>query len=123
LSTLIQYAILVLATARLTLLITRDDIFEPFRQWFFMISPPENDERAGYWFQNYERIGFMDYAWTNGEARSAGFWGRVVSCPDCSSVWLSALVCGSYGLFGPITTTLLAPLAVAMVVSLVARRY
>jgi len=119
----LQYAILALAAARITLLLTHDDITAGLRDAMFWISPPKNEPRIGHYYQNARRIGFFKYERVDFAARKPGFWGQVLSCADCSGVWVSGAVVLGYVLLGPTFAYSLAPLSAAMIVSLLARRY
>lgn len=128
--------ILALATARLTLLVSRDSITEPIRQRIYMHSPPGDEPRKGWFHQRYHRLPkedralLVDAAWPEShwyyddkrEPRGTGFFGELVSCPDCSGVWVGAFVAAAWFAAGSIVLAPASALAFAQVASLVARR-
>lgn len=132
-------AILALGIARLTLIIVRDDIFKPVRNFVFMFSPPENSDMDGYYYQNYiestqnERdrkqtigngiVGRRYIHVDGGPHRPAGFWGQVISCPDCSGIYIALTVLAAYATLGIAVVHVMSVFATSMVVSLIARRY
>lgn len=133
----ITLLLLALASARITLLITRDAILEPIRHWIFLVSPPPDNKRHGWNYQqlfrankrerNMQRqhgMGWWESRWAGGDAveRQPGWFGSLLSCPDCVGVWVGA---------GWYTTWVFAPepvlavsgaLSLAMVASWIARK-
>lgn len=138
---LVELIVLALAVARLTLIAVKDDIFEPIRESIWYISPPENDDATGRYYQCYRRatsaeritqrrdgLGIIAarYYWDVSvprNLRKPGFWGRVISCPDCLGVWVAAVVATAYILEPRLTFIVALPFSLSMVTSLVARRY
>lgn len=134
-------AILALGIARLTLVIVRDDIFQPIRHLVFLSSPPENDVSRGYYYQNYilstkeersnKRIqltvgtNIFERRWTHTDRvnRKEGWWGQVFSCPDCAGVYVSTATLLGYYYLSTATLYVMMVLAASMLTSLIARRY
>jgi len=118
----LDVVLLALACARVTILITRDDIFKPLRNWIFLFSPPENDDRLGYYYQNLHRVPRrLRWRWDEDE-RKPGFIGEALSCPDCTGVWVGAILVFSYVLYEEQTITFSLVMALAMVASWIARK-
>lgn len=122
-------AILALGIARLTLIIVRDDIFVPIREFVFKHSSPEAKEANGRWDKNpdfdethVQSVDNPANVWTTDLVR-AGWWGQVFSCPDCMGVYLSAAVLTSYYYLPTATLYAMMVLAGSMVTSLIARKY
>lgn len=138
---LVELIVLALAVARLTLLAVKDDIFEPVRESIWYISPPENDDATGRYYQCYRRatrserlmqrsdgLGIIAarYYWDVSmprKLRKPGFWGRAISCPDCLGVWVAAAVATAYTIEPRLTLIVALPFCLSMATSLVARRY
>lgn len=147
---LLLYIVLVLAIARLTLIIVRDDIFKPIRHIIFLFSPPENDERSGLYYQNYIRstksekeitraslrgltmmapqtvgsnIFERQFTATDMIERKPGWWGQVFSCPDCCGIYVATAYLTAYNFFPQEILLTAYVLAASMMVSLIARRY
>lgn len=133
----IAAVIIALAVARLTILATRDGITEPFRHAIFLWSPPENDRRKGWAYQNLIRTTPKERkdARRNGqsrresrwvavdhEIRKAGHVGSLVSCPDCVGVWIGVGVWLAWREWPTSVEAGAVPLAFAMVASWIARR-
>lgn len=126
------------ASARLALLISRDDIFEPVRDRIFHLSPPENNPGNGWYYQNMRRpkagestkfrakLPRYQRRWMvePSEQRRPGYIGRLVACPDCSGVWTAAAVAAFVSLSHAHTfLPVLAALSFALCVVWAARRF
>lgn len=147
---LIIYIVLALAIARLTLVIVKDDIFQPIRHIIFLFSPPENNERNDWYYQNYIRSTKREKELTKASSRGLtmmaqptvgtnmferqfiatdvverkpGWWGQVFSCPDCCGVYVAAGYLTAYHFFPDVILLTAYVLAASMMVSLIARRY
>jgi hypothetical protein len=98
--------ILGLGTARLTALVALDSITYKMRDMIWYWSPPEDDDRLGYFYQIMRRatkdervkrragvkgLPWYDYWFVTSIAgRKPGFIGSAVACPLCISVWIAA---------------------------------
>ena len=105
-ASLVFFILLVgLGTARITALVTKDSIFEPLRDLLFHYSPPENNARYGWEYQNLWKAskkdkerGYLQGNWyqrrfievEEAEKRKPGWLGTLISCPFCFSVWVAA---------------------------------
>lgn len=120
----LQIAVLCLGAARLNILITRDSILDPIRDKVFHLSPPENSDKQGWYFQNY-RIKWgrlVDGTVSSFPVRTPGAIGEIISCPDCCGVWVALLVVGAWWI-APQTTLHVATVGtVALMASLIARK-
>lgn len=139
--TILLYISIALAIARLTLIIIRDDIFQPIRHIIFLSFPPENSDRMGYYYQNYLRstkeernhprltltVGknWFERRWISDEApiRNASFIGKLLSCPDCLGVWVATGYLLTYHYLPVAVIYISYVLAASMITSLIARRY
>lgn len=121
----IELVVLALAVARVTILITRDGIFEPVRHYIFLLSPPENDDRRGLYYQNFHprltRNG-IDAGWSANDERQPGAIGEIVSCPDCCGIWVGLLAAIAYAGRPQETIAVATVFALAMAASLIARK-
>lgn len=120
---------LALGIARLTLIIVRDDITIPIRQFVFKHSPTEAVEVNGRFDKNPEFDETKPVSetnrptlWTTDLVR-AGWWGQVFSCPDCAGVYVAAGTLLGYYLLPTVTLYVMLVLAASMVTSLIARQY
>lgn len=80
---LTQLLITGLATARITALLVEDDLLESIRHRVFTWSPPPDDLRRGFAYQN---------------DRDAGFIGSLFACHYCTGVWVAAATYGAISL-------------------------
>lgn len=113
LQTLIALIILGLGTARMTALITLDEITEPMRDMLFHYFPPEDNEARGTYYQSYrkatkeerERLSKMKgrtrwwqrrFEFDPKEQRKPAFIGRLISCHKCVGVWAAGCNVGAY---------------------------
>lgn len=120
----LQIVIICLGAARLNILITRDSIMEPIRDKIFHLSPPENDERKGWYFQNY-RVKWgrlVDGTVSSTPVRAPGIIGEIVSCPDCCGVWVALSVVSAWWLAPVVTLHIATVLTVALAASWIARK-
>lgn len=100
--TITTITILTLATMRIARLIQQDTITERLRECIWMLSPAEEGD-SGYrlvpadarprlsrlaWFNplNHIEVRYL-YHERSTEWRLAGFWGQVIACRSCLSVW------------------------------------
>lgn len=127
-SLLLLYITISLAIARLTLMIVRDDISLPLRELIFKYSPPEAIVTNGRADKNpdFDETKPVSEAnppsiWTQ-DLKRAGWWGQVVSCPDCCAPYVAAGMLLAYH-FVPDIIYIYYILAASMVVSLIARKY
>lgn len=99
-------AILALGISRIILCVTKDVIFAPVRGWVYKYSPEE-----------------PKYNEEDGTETRAGFFGQVISCPDCFGVWAAAGLLGAFYLWPVPVLYFLSVFAVSMVASIIARVY
>lgn len=133
----ITLIVLALAVARITILITRDAILEPLRHRIFTLSPPPNNRKHGWHYQNLIRatpdeqnlnrqngISRFDSRWqdTGEENRDPGFAGELLSCPDCTGIWVGIAWYLAWLEAPGIVETVSVPLALALAASWIARR-
>lgn len=121
--------VLALAIARLTLILVRDDIMIPIREFVFKHSPPEAKVVNGRYdknpdFDETKPVGEGNYpsVWTTDLVR-AGWWGQVFSCPDCMGPYVATGVLGLYWWQPEVVFYVACVFAASMVTSLVARQY
>ena len=105
-ATLTVLVLLGLGTARLTALVSKDDITAGLRDMIWHWSPPTDDERRGLFYQQMRKATKQEradrkasvsglpwyYYWfvNVDKPRKAGFVGEAISCPLCISVWIAA---------------------------------
>lgn len=103
--TLLLLLVMGLGTARLTALITLDDITENLRDLVFHWFPPQDNDAKGWYYQCYakatpkereqaKRFGELKrrhiiWMHTGEVIRDAHFIGRLLSCYKCVSVWVA----------------------------------
>jgi hypothetical protein len=105
--TFLALIVLGMGTARLTALLVHDEITASLRDMIWHWSPPHDDEDKGHLYQwlreatpderNALHHVNTDLPWWTyhfhgaEEQRPPGFWGRVIDCPLCASVWIAGL--------------------------------
>jgi hypothetical protein len=97
--TAIEIVLLTLAVARITILITRDEITEPLRARAWRFSSPVTTQD-----------------------RDQGVIGSIIECPDCCGVWVGLAASFAYVLAPHATATLSLPFALGMAASFIARK-
>lgn len=80
--------LMALATFRITRLVTQDVITERIREWI-LIRFPNDDEQ--YTWQIKHDVGFQ-MKQMHEDPRSPTFFGRLISCDYCVSVWIAPVV-------------------------------
>jgi hypothetical protein len=134
---LVEVALVLLASARVTILFVYDDIMAGFRDAVFHLSPPEDEPDRGFFYQHYwvtldkrkrrenKRHGMgiiaRRYQFQN-ELRAPGFWGRALACPDCFGVWVGFAATILYLLFPEETVVVSLAFAASMVTSWITRK-
>ena len=120
------------ATARLTILLTRDTLTESFRELVWHYSPPNEDdylrlrpstsEERDKW-KNVAGLFWWELRWVREDVqvRDPGFWGQVIACPDCAGVWIAGLVSLGYWLAPAPTIAVAIWLTLALIASLYAK--
>jgi len=120
--TLMEVAVLALATGRVSYSITSDTIFRPLRERVWRWSAPETatDDIGRPWRMLHTHSdGFTEFDPQN--VREIGFFGELVSCPYCASFWLAHVVALAWILWGGAIVPWVAGLALWALATLYAR--
>lgn len=129
---LIPFIVLPLAIARLTLIIVRDDVTLHLRRLLWAYSPSDQPHVAYWKATKDEKIRGLTvgrkfplnrYIEVEQDGNSPGFWGQVISCPDCCGVWVAAFVLATFLLWPEPVLLGSYVLAASMITSLIARKY
>ena len=135
--TIATIILLFLATARITILVTRDGITEPIRHWIWLWSPPADNPDRGWAYQQLRRankreqrvardggLSRADARWVDEPraVREPGFVGQILSCTDCAGVWVGAAVMGAHHFWPEPTLAIAGVAAAAMTASWITNR-
>lgn len=130
------FLVLSLASGRVAFSLTKDDIFQPLREFVWMRSAPEDGmivERtvdgdrttpARAWHLLHNR-GYTEdrseYAYDPGQPfRNPGWFGQLIECPYCLSFWTSLAACVAWVVLGDAVVYPAMPFAVWAVANLYA---
>lgn len=137
---LAELLVIALATARLTALITLDEISKPLRDLIWHYFPPEDDEKIGAYYQSLhpateqERARLATFKnrlhwWQRRfefdatRTRQPTFLGKLIACHRCTGVWVAFATSISY-LISPSASIVIAlPFALAFVSTALIGRY
>lgn len=133
-----SFVVLSLASGRVAFCLTKDDIFQPVREWIWMRSAPEDGmvvertaegdlTRPARAFHRVNgpqaNIGDTSHRYDYVPAlafRKPGFWGQLWECPYCMSFWTSLLAVLVWLLIGNAVIYLALPFAVWAVANVLA---